>query len=369
MFVIDRSKNECRLIDKKSFSELGFREREHLQEWIAKFPAMLGEELLIIQKEFDGFQDTKERLDLLAVDKSGNLVIIENKLDDSGKDVVWQALKYASYCSSLTKDDIKGIYQNYLNQYDSGKSAASELSGFFRREYDEIILNRGTSQRILFVAANFRKEVTSTALWLLNFNVNVQCFRVTPYQKGEDLFLDIEQIIPVKEAEAYLIKYYAKTIDVNATEADLEIRNDIRQRFWTEFLKVMNTKSDLFRNISPGKDNWLSASVGIGGVAYNLVLTKAGARVEVYIDTATKERNKAIFDYLFERKNQIEADFGEQMIWLRYDDKDASKITFGVDGNYFDQVDWVKLIDGLISNTIKMSNAVGTHLKGYKSLR
>jgi hypothetical protein len=30
---------------------------------------MLGEELLIIQKEFDGFEDTNERLDLLALDK------------------------------------------------------------------------------------------------------------------------------------------------------------------------------------------------------------------------------------------------------------------------------------------------------------
>ncbi|MCV5555259.1 hypothetical protein OFN13_29650, partial [Escherichia coli] len=84
----------------KKFSELGFTERKHLQEWLAHEPSALGEELLIIQKEFDGFDDTRERLDLLALDKDGNLVIIENKLDDSGRDVVWQALKYASYCAS-----------------------------------------------------------------------------------------------------------------------------------------------------------------------------------------------------------------------------------------------------------------------------
>lgn len=39
-----------------------------------------------------GFDDTRERLDLLAIDKVGNLVIIENKLDDSGRDVVRQSL-------------------------------------------------------------------------------------------------------------------------------------------------------------------------------------------------------------------------------------------------------------------------------------
>ena len=63
-----------------------------MQEWIAKCPECLGEELLIIQKAFDGFDETKERLNLLALDKQGGLVVIENKLDDSGKDVVWLAL-------------------------------------------------------------------------------------------------------------------------------------------------------------------------------------------------------------------------------------------------------------------------------------
>jgi len=43
---------------------------------------------LVIQKEFDGFNETNERLDLLALDKQGNIVVIENKLDDSGKDVI-----------------------------------------------------------------------------------------------------------------------------------------------------------------------------------------------------------------------------------------------------------------------------------------
>ena len=55
---------------------------------------------MILQEEFDGWDETRERLDVLALDKNGRLVIIENKLDDSGKDVVWQAQKYAAYCSS-----------------------------------------------------------------------------------------------------------------------------------------------------------------------------------------------------------------------------------------------------------------------------
>lgn len=89
MFLIDVENRKAVSLDKKSFSELKLSERYDLQEWIADNPQILGENLLVIQKEFNGFPDTNERLDLLALDENGKLVIIENKLDDSGKDVVW----------------------------------------------------------------------------------------------------------------------------------------------------------------------------------------------------------------------------------------------------------------------------------------
>lgn len=131
MYQIDKEKNRINRIGKKTFSELGFREREHLQEWIAYNPDVFGEDLLIIQKEFANFDGTNERLDLLALDKKGNLVIIENKLDDSGKDVTWQSLKYASYCSGLTKENILKIYQEYLDKYFNEENAQNNIIDFF----------------------------------------------------------------------------------------------------------------------------------------------------------------------------------------------------------------------------------------------
>ena len=58
-------------------------------------------------------------------------------------------------------------------------------------------INKGLSQRIILIAANFRREVTSTVLWLLNYRVRLQCFKVTPYTMGEQLLLNFEQIIPM----------------------------------------------------------------------------------------------------------------------------------------------------------------------------
>jgi RecB family endonuclease NucS len=110
MYLINKDGNNIEQVEKITFKSEGLKERQNLQEWIAKNPESLGEDLLIIQKEFAGFDDTNERLDLLALDKKGNLVIIENKLDDTGRDVVWQSLKYASYCSSLNSQGIKDIF-------------------------------------------------------------------------------------------------------------------------------------------------------------------------------------------------------------------------------------------------------------------
>ena len=114
MYIVDKEGNKLITAEPTTFKDQKLKERQHLQEWIAKSPEVLGEPLLIIQKEFDGFDQTHERLDLLALDKSGKLVVIENKLDDSGRDVTWQAIKYASYCSSLTQEEIFDIYASYL---------------------------------------------------------------------------------------------------------------------------------------------------------------------------------------------------------------------------------------------------------------
>ncbi len=66
MFHVDRSKSSLKRLERRRFADLDIREREHLQEWLVQVPDSLGEDLLIIQKEFDGFADTRERLDLLA---------------------------------------------------------------------------------------------------------------------------------------------------------------------------------------------------------------------------------------------------------------------------------------------------------------
>lgn len=72
MYILDPKTKRLIKAEECTFNSLNLKERQDLQEWIADEPESLGEPLLIIQKEFDGFADTRERLDLLALDKNGN---------------------------------------------------------------------------------------------------------------------------------------------------------------------------------------------------------------------------------------------------------------------------------------------------------
>ena len=108
LFRIDPATRTSESVSEVDFARLGFQERRDIQEWVADNPDILGEDLLIIGKEFSGFDRTNERLDLLAVDRDGKLVVIELKRDDTGTDAHWQAIKYASYLRRVEADRIIG---------------------------------------------------------------------------------------------------------------------------------------------------------------------------------------------------------------------------------------------------------------------
>ncbi|HLW29288.1 MAG TPA: DUF4268 domain-containing protein [Brumimicrobium sp.] len=357
MYLINKEENRISKLKQKTFTELKLREREHLQEWIANNPLSLGEELLIIQKEFSGFNETNERLDLLALDKFGNVVVIENKLDDSGKDVTWQAIKYASYCASLTKQDIIKVYQDFLGT----KAIAQEkLSEFFEgRDLSEVVLNQGmNSQRIILVAANFRKEVTSTVLWLLNFKIRLQCFKVTPYAYEDQLFLNVEQILPTKETEDFAISISAKAQEEIAVQETLKNRHHVRIKFWENFINYSNSKNNLFVNNSPTKEGWIGKGIGISGISMNCAVSGSYCKTEITFNRGSKEENKELYDFIYERKNQIETEFGGELTWERMDDNVTCRVKHQHDGvSYFEEDDWDIMSKFLVDSSVRMEKA------------
>lgn len=357
MFKIDRSSNRIVPLQSVSFSKLGFKERSHLQEWLADRPDALGEELLIIQKEFDGFAGTRERLDLLALDKDGNLVVIENKLDDSGRDVVWQALKYVSYCANMTKRQIVKIFRQYLEE---GSNAENIICKFLDADdINEVKINTGNSQRMMLVSANFPKEVTNTALWLLGHGISVQCFRATPYAFGKELLLQIDQIIPTPEAEEFMIRIKAKEDEEKSITDAIVKRQQKRRDFWEKTLESFKkSECRLYDHVSPSKDHWLSAGSGVSRCPFTLIFLLKEIRVELWLADGDAERNKVLFDKLEKQKDEIERSFGKALFWKRLEGKKASIIQFSepFDGDNKDR--WPDMIKWLVSKMTLFEKAL-----------
>ena len=365
MFRVDLSENRILKLDQKRFADFGLRERTHLQQWMADTPDALGEELLIIQQEFDGFAATRERLDLLALDKSGQLVIIENKLDDTGRDVVWQALKYAAYCSTLKKAQVLDIFQRYLDRDGDGGDAETKISEFLDEDsLDEIVLNAGTDQRIIFIAANFRREVTAAVLWLLDHRVRAQCFRVIPYGYGEELFIDVQQIIPTPEAEDFMVSMAAKEDEEDSVGDAQRRSHEVRFAFWERALEALSEQGvSLYQNISPSKDHWLSAGTGVAGCAYSLHFLRTEARVVLDLQRGSKEENKWLFDRLAGQREQLERDFGGPLEWRRMEDRKSSRIDLSRSFDSYNKEVWPEIAKWLAEHVSRLERAFKPHLQ------
>jgi hypothetical protein len=199
MYRVDIENKKLIKIPATTYIELNLRERFDIQEWIAGTPEILGEPLMIISKEL--ILPSGRRLDLLAVDKEGALVVIELKRDNSGSSVEWQAIKYASYCSSFSHDEIYKYFAEYLGT--DGDDAQVKIEEFINCEPKDL----NQRQRIILVANEFHSEVISAVLWLRESEIDIECIRLTPYfdQNGE-LFINPEIIIPLPEAKDYIQK-------------------------------------------------------------------------------------------------------------------------------------------------------------------
>lgn len=198
------------------FSDLGWHERRDLQRLVRANPAVLGEDLLIIAEEFGDWQGAKRRIDLLALDRAGQLVVIELKRTDDGGHMELQALRYAAMVSAMTFDQAVDNYSRLHatdRESDSrGRDSRAVIAEFIGRSDEESSIEISSKVRIILVSRNFSVEITTTVLWLNNFYAtDIKCIRMTPYKlEGGTEYLDVQQVIPLPEAQDYQVKIREK---------------------------------------------------------------------------------------------------------------------------------------------------------------
>lgn len=316
LFVYDKDSKSFAPSQETDFKSHDILERRDIEKWVAEFPQILGQDLLVITTEYAQFDKTSERLDLLCFDKQGKLVIVELKRDESGRNADLQAIKYAAYCSTLTMKDIVELRKKHLESH--GKSSSEEeveeqLFDFVENEDFEHLDDK---PRIVIVSKEFRPEVTSTVLWLRKFGIDMSCVKLTPYHLGDNrIGLVSSTLIPLPEAEEYIIKSERK----ESTENHIT-------RTQAEYIEFFGRLSGAFSKkmglalIKPRGDGWYQIPTGISGVHFEWVFhgrPRSSFGVELHFERSDKTWSSNFLTKLENLQQEIEQVTGEKVIYQK----------------------------------------------------
>ena len=354
MYRINVSEKDMKQIKTVSLIQEKLKEQEDLQEWIVKHPECLcdnsDDELLIIQKEFSTWDDqSKKRLDLLALDKQGNLVVIENKRDESPYDVVAQAITYASFCETMIAERIIDEYSHYLSKYKKPADAQKKICEFLgKKEIQEIkdIINR--QQRIIIVAGDFPIEVTSAVLWLRNnYNLKIDCVCYHLYRDDKALYVDFDKIIPIPGAEDYQVRLAEKRREENEAKCICAEYRD----YWFKVISYLEEHKELVEKGFKAKES--EAKIGnsifrftMNKKPYDLRLTLSKKHgtvgVLVWIDTKDKKGSN-FYDQISTPKmmQRINKTLGGNVDWRPNDERTISTtVPWNRDDNSEKFIEW-----------------------------
>lgn len=291
------------------------REEKDFTPWLAKNIDILGEtlgiELSVVEREADVGEHFEA--DLLAEGPNGDYVVIENQFGKSDHDHLGKVITYFANLEA---------------------KAAVWICEHPQPEHIEAIgwLNKNTPH--------------DTSFYL----IKLEAFQIESSPPAPHFSIVSEPSRQIKEAG-----------EVKGELAERHIR---RLEFWKQLLEKSNEKMTLFSNVSPSKDNWISAGAGISGVLYQYVILMDGARIQLSIESGDINKNKKIFDALHESKQQIERDFGKQLVWRRLDDRKSSRIEKVLENKGLkDMDDWSGIQDKMIDAMIRFEKALGKHIR------
>ncbi|MCM3409558.1 DUF7669 domain-containing protein [Metabacillus litoralis] len=130
--------------------------------------------------------------DLMGIDSSGNLVIVELKKGKTPRDVIAQALEYSAWAASLSYEDLNYIFQDYL------KMRIDQEIIDLRTKYDEVFNIEGLEANIHFnkrqiiyiVAEEIASTVQNVSEYLRGtYGLDIRCLEYTVYKTENNEFI------------------------------------------------------------------------------------------------------------------------------------------------------------------------------------
>lgn len=173
--------------------EVSLGKESLLEQMIVEDSSILSDRWLLIGRQVrtahGGF------IDLLALNQDAQLIVIELKRDMTPREVVAQALDYASWVQTLASDDVAAIY----NRYSTGASLEEAFQQRFGVALDDEQLNGSHQVVIVASALDHSTERIVNYLNAMGVAVNVIFFQV--FQDGSNQYLSRSWLIDPVETE------------------------------------------------------------------------------------------------------------------------------------------------------------------------
>lgn len=153
---------------------------KELEDWIVNDTSILNIDVLVLGRQvhtnFGGY------IDILCIDREGDLIIIELKRNKTPRDVVAQCLDYASWICDLGFDDIDTICQKYNNK---------TLGDAFNEIFDETIPETINENHQMIIVATSLDESTERIIQYLaekhSININAVFFNIFKFHENQIL--------------------------------------------------------------------------------------------------------------------------------------------------------------------------------------
>jgi len=211
MAIYEVTPSELRPLGPTTFREAKIQERTDLQRLLRDRIEVVAPGCLVLAEEFGEWEDSRRRIDLLALDPDANLVVVELKRTEDGGHMELQAVRYAAMVSTMTFEQAVRAHERFLAA--TGREAVNAEAAILEHlgwdEPDEDAFAQDV--RIVLASAQFSRELTSAVMWLNERGLDIRCVRLIPYADGGRVLLDVQQVIPLPEAEAYQVRVREKS--------------------------------------------------------------------------------------------------------------------------------------------------------------
>ncbi len=141
-------------------------------------------------------------IDLLGVDRRGQIVVVELKRGRTPREVLAQALEYASFAATMNDDQLENIFRYYME--DESANLAQNHRECFELSNDDVV-TYNKDQRIVIVGQNITPEIRQTCEYLGKKGIQVACVEFAFFETEDgsrllssDTVVANKPIIPVQ---------------------------------------------------------------------------------------------------------------------------------------------------------------------------